>query len=106
ASISAGHAAAQRYAYEIAAAYFEKSLVLAEHEPRDRARLLEALSQNLAATGDGQAAAARYEEAASVFRSISDSREALAMQHKAAIALLRSGQIEAGCAALKTALHG
>jgi tetratricopeptide (TPR) repeat protein len=106
ASISAGRAAAQRYAYEIATTYFEKALGLAEHEPRERARLLEALSQNLAAAGNGQAAARRYEEAASVFRSISDPREALAMQHKAAIALLRSGQIEAGRAALKTALDG
>jgi eukaryotic-like serine/threonine-protein kinase len=106
ASIVAGRAAAARYAYEIAATYFEKALGLAELEPPDRASLLEALARNLAAAGNGRAAAQRYDEAAEVFRAIADPRAALAMQHKGAIALLRSGAIDAGRTALKNALHG
>jgi hypothetical protein len=103
---AAGRAAAARYAYEIAATYFEKALGRAELEPAERAALLEALAQNLAASGNGRTAARRYEEAAAVFRSLADPRAALAMQHRAAIALLRSGALEAGVAALKEALRG
>jgi eukaryotic-like serine/threonine-protein kinase len=106
ASSAAGRAAAARYAYEIAAAYFEKALALAELEPPERVALLEALATNLAAAGNGRSAAQRYDEAAAALRSIGDPREALRMQHGAAIALLRSGAIDAGVAALKEALDG
>ncbi|HEX7842489.1 MAG TPA: protein kinase, partial [Kofleriaceae bacterium] len=106
ASIAAGRAAAERYAYEIAAAYFEKALGFAELAPATRAEVLAALSHNLAATGNGGAAAERYEQAAEVYRSTSDPRTALTMHHRGAIALLRSGEIEAGRAALTRALRG
>jgi hypothetical protein len=105
ASITAGRAAAQRYAFEIAAAYFTRALDLAELAPPTRASVLEALSDNLAAAGNGRAAAERYDQAAAVYAG-SDSRAALAMRHKAAIALLRSGEVEAGRAALEHALVG
>jgi tRNA A-37 threonylcarbamoyl transferase component Bud32 len=104
ASITAGRAAAARYAFEIAAAYFTRALALAELDAPTRARVVEALADNLAAAGNGRAAAARYREAAEVLGA-SDSRAALAMHHKAAIALLRSGELAAGRAALEDTLH-
>jgi hypothetical protein len=106
ACIRAGRAAAERYAYEIAAVYLEKALGLVELAPRARGELLEALAHNVAAAGNGRVAARHYEQAAGVFREVADSRAALAVQHKAAIALLRSGEIETGRAALKKALRG
>ena len=104
ASITAGHAAAARYAFEIAAAYFTKALALGELAPATRTQVLEALADNLATTGNGRAAAAHYREAADLVRP-ADARAALAMQHKGAIALLRSGDLEAGRAALEDALR-
>src|SRR5262249_52651502 len=94
-----------RYALEIAAAYFTRALALADLDAATRARVLEALSDNLAAAGNGRTAAARYREAAEVLGA-SDSRAALAMQHKAPIALLRSGELPAGRDALEDALRG
>ena len=106
ASIAAGRAAAERYAFEIAAAYFTRALDLAALEPPTRAAVLEALSDNLAAAGNGRAAAVRYEQAAAILEAAADSRGALALRHKAAIALLRAGEIAAGRTALGAALRG
>jgi hypothetical protein len=106
ASIAAGHAAAARYAFEIAAACFARALELAALEPPTRTRVLEALADSLAAAGDGRAAAERYDQAAALHEAAAAPRVALAIRHKAAIALLRAGEVEAGRAALATALRG
>jgi hypothetical protein len=105
ASITAGHAAAARYAFEIAAACFARALELAALEPPTRARVLEALADSLAAAGDGRAAAQWYDRAAALLEA-AEPRAALAIRHKAAIALLRAGEAEAGRAALAAALRG
>jgi hypothetical protein len=106
ASIAAGHAAAARYAFDIAAACFARALALAALEPPTRARVLEALADNLAAAGQGRAAAERYDQAAGLLQGAAASHAALAIRHKAAIALLRAGEVEAGRAALAAALRG
>jgi tetratricopeptide (TPR) repeat protein len=106
ASIAAGHAAAARYAFEIAAACFARALELAALEPPTRAGVLEALADSLAAAGDGRAAAERYDQAAVLHEAAAASHAALALRHKAAIALLRAGEVEAGRAALAAALRG
>jgi hypothetical protein len=106
ASIAAGHAAAERYAFEIAAACFARALELAALEPPTRARVLESLGDSLAATGDGRAAGTQYDQAALLLEAAAAPRAALAIRHKAAIALLRAGEVEAGRAALAAALRG
>jgi tRNA A-37 threonylcarbamoyl transferase component Bud32 len=101
--VDAGRAAAQRYAFAIAASHYENALRLGHFEPHSRARLLGDLADNLALTGRGPDAATRYEDAAKL---LDDERhdDALVMRHRRAISLLRSGEIAGGFAALSSTL--
>jgi hypothetical protein len=106
ACLVAGDGASKIHAFEIAAQYFQKALALGRFAPSQRAETLEKLSDNLALMGRGREAAESYREAASLMGSRMEPRAVVALQHKRALALLRTGALDEGCDVLRSVLRG
>jgi hypothetical protein len=106
ACLRAADTASDTHAFEIAVQLFQKALRLAKFAPRERARTLERLSDNLALMGRGREAAMRYEEAVKTADPADDPQAVLAIEHKRALALLRTGALEEGRAVLRSVLRG
>jgi tRNA A-37 threonylcarbamoyl transferase component Bud32 len=104
-SVEAGRTAAERYAFEIAARHYENALRLGAFAGGDRARILGDLANNLALAGRGPEAADRYDDGARLLEDEGRTSAAFAMRHHRAVALLRSGRIAEGTAALGTTLR-
>jgi hypothetical protein len=105
ACLAAGDGASSRHAFEIAVQYFQKALTLGRFAPPLRSETLEKLSDNLALMGRGREAAEQYLEAAQLVGR-SEPRTVLGLEHKRALALLRTGALDEGRGVLKSALRG
>ncbi|MGD0530660.1 MAG: AAA family ATPase, partial [Polyangiaceae bacterium] len=106
ACLAAGDGASRTHAFEIAVQYFQKALALARLASPVRAATLEKLSDNLSLMGRGREAALRYEEAAGLMTGAAEPRTVLAVEHKRALALLRTGALDEGRAVLRSVLRG
>jgi predicted Ser/Thr protein kinase len=106
ACLLAGDGASDTHAFEIAARFFQKALDLGKLPSGGRARTLEKLSDNLALMGRGREAATGYGEAARIRGPTDDPQAILAIEHKRALALLRTGALEEGRGVLRSVLRG
>jgi hypothetical protein len=105
ACLVAGDGASSTHAFEIAVQYFQKALSLGKLAPPLRSTTLEKLSDNLALMGRGREAADHYLEAAQLVGGAGP-RAVLGLEHKRALALLRTGALDEGRDVLKLALRG
>lgn len=104
-ALLAAREASKRYAFEVAAAYYDKALALAPLSQEERATTLEELANNLASMGRGREASERYRDAAAGYGEVARTDTALTMRQRGAIALLRAGAIAEGRASLAHVLE-